>query len=56
MNDDFIIPLDEDDPTTMKSYEEYEDWDDEEDEDTSNDKVKMLQFPALSRIATSSHL
>ena len=34
-DDDFIIPLDEDDPDDDEEYEEYEDWDDEEDEDTS---------------------
>ena len=34
-DDDFIIPLDEDDPDDDEEYEEYEDWDDEEDEDAS---------------------
>lgn len=34
-DDDFVIPLDEDDPDDDEEYEEYEDWDDEEDEDTS---------------------
>ena len=34
-DDDFIIPLDEEDPDDDEEYEEYEDWDDEEDEDTS---------------------
>ena len=34
-DDDFIIPLDEDDPDDDEEYEEYEDWDEEEDEDTS---------------------
>ena len=34
-DDDFIIPLDEDDPDDDEEYEEYEDWDDEEDEDLS---------------------
>ena len=34
-DDDFIIPLDEDDPDDDEEYEEYEDWDDEEDDDTS---------------------
>ena len=34
-DDDFVIPLEEEDPDDDEEYEEYEDWDDEEDEDTS---------------------
>ena len=35
LDDDFVIPLEEDDPDDDEEYEEYEDWDDAEDDDIS---------------------
>ena len=32
LDDDFVIPLEEDDPDDDEEYEEYEDWDDAEDD------------------------
>lgn len=34
-DDDFVIPLEEDDPDDDEEYEEYEDWYDAEDDDIS---------------------